>query len=117
LHIAAKGGAVQLSDQAVNWNLHDESSDINSFGELLWPVIFSENVNYLRWDVFQTNFYKSVFSLEYTYVNDLHGTTAQSEMLQEKRLKSKPTEHIACLIVNFVLNTWIFNVSEVFSLW
>lgn len=84
----------------------------NGLGEL-WPVIFFKNISYIRWCVFQNNLYKSVFSLEYIYVNYLHGSTA---LLQDKRLNSNPTEVIACFIVSFVLNTWTFNTLEVFLL-
>lgn len=61
----------------------------------------------------QERFHKAVFSLKYTYVNNLFGTTAQSEVFQETR---KPTEVIACLIIGFVLNTWILHTSKIFLL-
>lgn len=40
-HIAGKGGAAQLLDEAVNVNLPDESFNGSGFDELLRPVIFS----------------------------------------------------------------------------
>lgn len=92
----------------MNLNLHDESLNVNGFDELLRPVIFFKNIHYIRWDVFQNNFYKSISSLEYVYINDLHGSTAQSEMFQERRLNSKPAEVIACLL-SFVLNKFSTN--------
>lgn len=61
---------------------------------------------------FRTISTNSDLSLEYNFVNYLHGTTAQSEMFQKKRLSSKPAEVIACFIVSFVLNTWIFHTSD-----
>lgn len=87
----------------MNLNLHDESLSVNGFDELLRPVIFFKNIHYIRWDVFQNNLYKSISSLEYVYVNDLHGTTAQSEMFQERRLRRQAITSVG-LLLSFVLN-------------
>lgn len=108
-------GLFSSLDEAMNLKLHDESLTVNGFDELR-SVIFFKNASYIRWDVFQNDFYKSIFSLEYIYGNYLPGTTAQSEMFQEKRLNSKPVEVTVCFIISFVLNTWIFNTSEIFLL-
>lgn len=112
-HITAQGGACSLRGGALSVNRDDESLDENGFDELLRPGTFFRNVIYIKYknSVHNKNsVHKAMFSLKYTYVNNLFGTTTQSEMFEEMR---KPTEVIACLITGFVLNTWILHTSKI----
>lgn len=104
------GWGCSLRGGALNVNPDDESCHENGFDELLRPGTFFRNMIYIRYN----SLHKAIFSLKCTYINDGFGTTAQSETFQETR---KPSEIIACLIIGFVLNTWILRTSKIFLLW
>lgn len=87
------GWGCSLQGGALNVNPDDGSLDEKGFNELLRPGTFFRNVTYVRYN---NNLHKAIFSLKYTYVNNLFGATAQSETFQETR---KPFEVIVCLII------------------
>lgn len=80
-HITAQGGACSLRGGALSVNRDDESLDENGFDELLRPGIFFRNVIYIK---YKNSVHKAMFSLKYTYVNNLFGTTALSEIFEEE---------------------------------
>lgn len=80
-HITAQGGACSLRGGALSVNRDDESLDENGFDELLRPGTFFRNVIYIK---YKNSVHKAMFSLKYTYVNNLFGTMAQSEIFEEE---------------------------------